>query len=183
MRVVNELSFAVRMAGDPAVMADTLRREVAALDPDLAIARLGMMQGILNDAVASRRFVLASFVVFAGLALLLAAVGVYGLMSYLAGQRMREFGVRIALGAERGHVLWIALSDGLALAIAGVIVGLAGALAASTVLRSLLYRVAPTDPSTYVCLGVAMTAVVALASYLPARRASRADPITTLREE
>jgi putative ABC transport system permease protein len=183
MRPAIGLSFAIRMEGAAELSAEGVRQALAPIDPNLAIARLSTMQSVLHEAVASRTFVLMAFVAFAGLALVLAAVGVYGLMSYLVRQRMREFGVRVALGAGRREVLWAAVSDGITLAAGGIGIGLMIAHVGSGVLRTWLHDVAPTDPPTYIALSLAMAAVVGAASYLPARQAARVNPIDTLRQE
>jgi predicted permease len=183
MRVVSKLSFAVRTAGAPEVVAEMLQREISAIDPTLAVARLSTMQGVLNQTVAPRRFVLASFGAFAALVLLLAACGTYGVMSYLVHRRTQEFGLRLALGASRGHVMWLALSQGVVFAAGGIALGLAAAVAGSRAVQSMLFRVEAIDAPSYAALTGVMLVVVLFASYLPARRALRVDPLTALRRE
>lgn len=183
MRLVSRLSFAVRTSGPPELMTDLLRREVAAIDPTLAVARLSTMQGVLDEAVAPRRFVLASFVAFAAAALVLAACGTYGVMSYLVQRRTQEFGLRLALGATRRQVMWLALSQGVALAAGGVALGVSAAAAGSRAVQSRLFHVSDADVASYAALAAAMIVVVLIASYLPARRALRVDPMTALRRE
>ena len=183
MRIVSQLSLAVRTSGAPEALIEQVRRELDAIDPTLAMARVSSMQGVIDDAVASRRFVLVAFVVFAGVALLLVGFGTYGVMSYLVERRTQEFGVRLALGASRRQVVWLAVSQGLALGAGGVVLGLAAAAGLSRALRTMLYRVDAMDGLTYATLGTALLLVVLTASYVPSRRALRADPMSALRRD
>jgi putative ABC transport system permease protein len=141
------------------------------------------MDGIISDRLSSERFSMILMAIFAGLALIMASVGIYGVTSYVTSQRTHEIGIRMALGAERSDVLKLVIGHGLKLALVGVIVGIAGALALTRFLASLLYGVKPTDPLTFVAVSLILTAVAMLACYIPARRAARIDPNVALRYE
>jgi predicted lysophospholipase L1 biosynthesis ABC-type transport system permease subunit len=179
--VYSAVTVAVRTAGDPAALTAPVRGALAALDPTVAMARVRTMEAVKAESVAAQRFNALLLGTFAALAALLAAVGLYGLLSYGVTQRARELGVRLALGATRGAVLRIVLERSLRLVAAGAVLGLAGALALTRVLRSLLFETAPTDPLTLAGVTALLLAVALLASYLPARRAARMDPAATLR--
>ncbi len=162
---------------------DALRRAVWSLDPDLALSGIEGLDRTLAQSMARPRFTTVLLGLFAVLALLLASVGVHGLLSYAVVQRTREIGIRLALGAPRAGVVGMVVGRGLALALAGAAVGLAGALGLSRLLRGLLFGVGPTDPVTFAAAPAVLLAVAALASYLPARRAARVDPMIALRSE
>jgi len=177
------LKVIVRTAGDPGTLAAPLRAALRALDPDLPINALQSMPEMMAESLATERFYAAVVAIFAALALLMAAAGVYALMGYTVVRRTRELGVRIALGAEARQVLAQVIGRGALLALIGIILGLGGALAATRVLKHVLFQIAPTDPSTFVGVSVVLTIVAVLASYLPARRATRVDPMIALRSE
>ena len=141
------------------------------------------MEQIVRHSIASQRFNAGLFGAFAALAMILAAIGIYGVLAYSVNQRTREIGLRMALGAERSDVLRLILRQGMTLAAAGMALGLAGALALTRVLRSLLFGVSATDPFTFVGITLLLTAVAFLACYWPARRAARVDPMEALRYE
>jgi putative ABC transport system permease protein len=180
-------TFALRTAGDPLALAGAVRAAMAALDPQIAIARLRTMDQIMYDAVAKPRFLTMLLGVFAGLALVLAAVGIYGVMSYAVAQRTREIGIRMALGAEAGNVRGLVLRQGLLLAGLGTLLGLGAAFTVnhvlSKVLADLLYGVRALDPSTFVTVPLVVVAVAALACWIPALRATRIDPMVALRSD
>jgi len=140
------------------------------------------MADLVSASLGAQRFNMTLLGVFAGVALLLAAVGIYGVMAHRVGERTREIGVYIALGAQRSDVLRLVLGDGARLAVAGIGLGLLGALALTRVLRSLLFEVAPTDPGTFASVVGLLVGVAAIACYLPARRAVKVDPVTALRD-
>ena len=141
------------------------------------------MPEMMAESLATERFYAAVVAIFAALALLMAAAGVYALMGYTVVRRTRELGVRIALGAEVRQVLTQVIGRGALLALGGILLGLGGALAATRVLKHVLFQIAPTDPATFVGVSVVLTIVAVLASYLPARRATRVDPMIALRTE
>ncbi|MGA2738766.1 MAG: ABC transporter permease [Bryobacteraceae bacterium] len=180
---VNTMAVALRGSTDPALLANDLRQAVHRLDPNLAVANIRPMDDIADANVSTPRFALFLVALFAGLALALAAIGIYGVISYAVSQRTREFGLRMALGAQAGDVRRLVLRQGVNLALLGVALGLVGALALGRVLWSLLYQVRPADPATFVSVAALAIAVAALACYLPARRATAVDPANALRSE
>jgi ABC-type antimicrobial peptide transport system permease subunit len=138
---------------------------------------------VVSESVAQRRFSMLLLALFAGIALFLAAVGLYGVVAYTVGLRTQEIGVRMAMGAQRGDVLGMVIGSGMKLALAGVAIGVAGALALSRLLQAMLFEVTPLDPPSYVVTAAVLLAVAALASFVPARRATRVDPLVALRTE
>jgi predicted permease len=186
----NRLSLVVRAAGGSALgstvgLASAIRREVRALDPTLPIYAVSTMEEQIarSSAVFLRRSPLVLIAAFAAAALALAVVGIYGVISYSVTQRTRELGIRIALGATPAAVRRMVVRQGLAIAAAGLALGLAGAAALTRLMRSLLYGVTPTDPVTFAGVAAVLVGIAVLASYLPARRATRVDPILALRAE
>jgi putative ABC transport system permease protein len=173
----------VRTTGDPSALVPGLRRAVQTLDPKLPLARIATMESLIAASMGNRRLSMMLLVVFAGIALALAATGVYGVMAQAVGQRTRELGVRMAMGANRGAVLSLVMRQGLALVAVGVALGVMGSLAVSRVLKSQLFDVPPTDPTTYALVVVVLLASAAVAVLLPALRATRVDPVEALREE
>lgn len=175
----------VRTTGDPLQMADALRRECLAVEPGLIIFFTRSLENLAANLPATfiRRYPALLLGVFAGLALLLAAIGIYGVMSYAVTQRTHEIGIRVALGAQRRDVLRLVVGQGLTLALAGVGLGLLGAFALTRLLDSLLFGVSATDPLTFGVLAALLLAVAALACYFPARRAAGVDPLIALRYE
>jgi putative ABC transport system permease protein len=175
--------LALEKARDPEAAGAGLRAALQSLDPNLALDEVQTMEERLASSVARPRFYAAVMTVFALLALLLAVVGLYGVLSYVVTRRTRETGVRIALGAARGQVVGSALWSGVRLALVGVALGVAGALALQRFVQGLLYEVTPTDPLTFAGLSVALLATAVAASFLPARRAAAVDPVEALRHE
>jgi ABC-type antimicrobial peptide transport system permease subunit len=141
------------------------------------------MDDVFSDSIARQRFLAQLLGIFAALALVLAAVGTYGVLSYLVTERQREIGIRMALGANRGNVLSLVLRQGLSTTVIGLVLGTAGALALTRLARSLLFEVKPTDPLTFVAVAAVITLVALFACVVPARRATKVDPIVALREE
>jgi putative ABC transport system permease protein len=172
----------VRTAGDPVALARGIRGEIRAIDPDLAIADVTPLTGLVARSMARPRFFTALLSLFAAVGLVLAATGVFGVMSYAVAQRAREISIRMALGAHPGDVLRMIVGRALALAAAGVAVGLGAALALGRVIQGQLFGVTFLDPLTLGSVALVLGASAALASFLPARRAARFDPASTLRE-
>jgi putative ABC transport system permease protein len=178
----NTLSVVARTVGDPAALQQTVRRLAHETSPDVPV-KFTTMEATISENVAAPRFRTWLFAVFAGLAVCLAMAGVYGVMAYAVGQRTSEIGVRMALGASTNSVLRLVLGQGLTLAGIGLALGLAAAFASTRLLTSMLFQVKPNDPLVYVVVAVLLGAVALLASYIPARRASKIDPMTALRCE
>jgi putative ABC transport system permease protein len=177
------MMLVVRTHGDPATVIPSIREQIAALDPDQAAFAFQTMDSLVADAGARRRFQTALVTAFALLALLLAAIGVYGVMSHMVTERSREIGVRLALGARSEDIVRMVLRNGIRLAVPGVAVGLAGAVALSGVLASFLFGVSSLDPTIYLSVAALLSLVAMLAAYLPGRSAARLDPLAVLREE
>jgi putative ABC transport system permease protein len=177
------MALMIRTAGSPDAVAAAVRREVLALDPGQPVYSVRTLPAVMSEAVATPRFRTFLLGVFAALALVLALVGIYGVMSYAVTQRTHEFGVRMALGAQGKDVLKLVVGHGMALALAGVLLGLVASFALTRVLAGLLYGVTPTDPLTFACVSLLLVAVALLACYVPARRAARVDPMVALRYE
>jgi predicted permease len=173
----------VRAAGDPLALADSVRRELQVVDANVAAADIRTTGFYVDNAAAARRFSLVLLALFAGVALVMAAVGIYGVVSYTAAQRTRETGVRLALGATMGDILGQILGEGVRRTSVGIGVGLVAALASSRALQGLLYGVGVTDPLTYGGVIVVLVSIALVASFLPAWRAARLDPLTALRRE
>jgi len=178
-----QMFLAIRTTADPAGFAPLLRAAVAAVDKDQPISEVGSLERSLADSIAPQRFAMLLLGAFAGLAVALAALGIYGVTSFMVTRRRHEIGVRLALGALRRDVLRLILGQGMSLALIGLGIGLAAALALSRVLRSLLFGITATDPLVFLAVPLLLAAVAALASYLPARRATRVEPVLALRHE
>jgi putative ABC transport system permease protein len=176
-------SFVVRASGDPNHHHAAIRAALREIDPALPLTQMRTMEEILRESFAQRRFNTALLVVFAVVAGMLATVGVYGVMSYLVTQRAHELGVRLALGAQRADILKLVAGEGFKLAVAGIALGLLGALGLTRLLAGLLFGVSATDPLTFVSIALLLAAAALLASYLPARRAAGTDPLTALRRD
>ncbi|HSV63269.1 MAG TPA: ABC transporter permease [Chthoniobacterales bacterium] len=176
----NFMGLVIRTAGDPAAFATTLRREVQAIDKDQPVYNVRTMDDVVANSLGTRRVSMQLFAVFACAALLLAAIGIYGVMAYSVTQRTQEIGLRMALGAQKSDVLGLVIRQGMTLSVIGVIVGLAGAFALTRVIGNLLYGVTATDPATFVGIPLLLLFVALLACYLPARRAARLDPTRAL---
>jgi putative ABC transport system permease protein len=181
--VDNVQSLVVRTSGDPAAMAPSVKRAVWSVDANQPIERIVSMDALIERTASQRRFALVVIETFALAALLLAAIGIYGVLSGSVTERMREIGVRSALGASRGNILGLVVWQGMALTSLGVAIGLGAAVAATRALVSLLFGVSHIDPVTYVGVVVLLGAVSMLACWLPAWRAARVDPAITLRSE
>ena len=178
-----EMTVAIRSDSDASALANELRREVHRLDPTLAVADVRLMDQIADAGVSTARFAFFLVGLFAALAITLASVGTYGVISYSVSRRTHEFGLRMALGADRWNLMRLVLGHGVVLALTGAALGVIGALALARVLRSLIYDVSPADPLTFASVSLIVIAIAVLACYIPARRATQADPMTALRAE
>jgi len=176
-------NLVVRTSMNPSALAAAIQREVAALDKDQPVSNIRTLEDVVGEAVGAQRFAMILLGAFAVLALILASVGIYGVMAYSVSQRTHEIGIRMALGARGSNVLGMVVGEALVLALAGAGIGLAGALGLTRLLSSLLYNVSPSDPLTLAMVCLVLLGVSALASYIPARRATRIDPIVALRYE
>ncbi|MDQ3803874.1 MAG: ABC transporter permease [Acidobacteriota bacterium] len=173
----------VSTAVEPLSLAATVRKTVWEIDKDQPVSDIRTMEEVLSESLARQRFSMLLLGIFAAVALALAAVGIYGVMSYAVAQRTHEIGIRMALGAQRGDVLKLAVGQGLKLVLIGVALGLAAAFALTRVMASLLFGVSATDPATLVTISLVLIGVAVLASYIPARRAAKVDPMIALRYE
>ncbi len=168
---------------NPLAVVPLIRHAIGALDPDQPIADIRTLDAVTLQPLALRRFLTDLLSGFAAMALLLAAIGVYGVMAYSVTQRLREMGIRIALGATQGNVLRIILTDGLRCGLFGICFGVAGSFGATRLLSSQLYGVKSTDPWMFASVTILLALVATMAAYVPARRAARVDPIAVLRNE
>ena len=175
--------FAVRTDADPAAIAASVRGIVRQLDPSATVDNIATMDQIVSNAMSRPRLYAVLLGIFAGVAMILAAIGIYGVLSYLVAHRAREIGIRMALGAQRFRVVALVLRQTAVLTVVGVVVGVIGAAALSRYLEGLLFGLTPLDLTTFVAVVVMFAAVAMLASYVPARRATRVNPLVALRSE
>ena len=182
-RRAKDLAFFLRGKVDPATIAAQVRTQVQAVDPNLPVFRAETLDDVLSSSLSVRRFSMEMVALFAAIALLLAGLGIYGTISFLVNEQSREIALRLALGAQRSDILKMVLRQGLNLAAVGAGVGLVGAFIVSHLMAGLLYGVSPYDLSTFAGVTAVLTAVAIAASYVPALRAMRLDPITTLHSE
>ena len=180
--VFSSVWIVARTDGDPSQLTPLARQVVRAVDPGLPVFGLTPLATVVTDSVADRRFSLLLLALFAGLAVFLAAVGLYGVVAYSVNQRTQEIGIRMAIGARRSHVLSMVLTEGMRLALIGVAIGLIGAMTLSGLMSKMLFRVTPGDPLSYVVTAAVLVVIAALACYFPALRATRVDPIVALRQ-
>jgi putative ABC transport system permease protein len=180
--ITSALTIVMRSSIEPTALGQTLREQVQALDKDQPVSELKTMEWYLADSMAQRRFNMLLLGVFAGLALVLAAVGIYGVIAYTVTQRTHEMGIRIALGARGSDILRLVFSNAMTTTFAGIAIGLGAAFALTRLLQSLLYQVTATDPVVFATIPLLLLTVAAIATYLPARRAMKVNPITALRE-
>ena len=179
-RAINLLT---RTEAEPLNLATAVRGKIAALNKDQAVFNVRTMEQIVAQSVAARRFSMLLLTVFALVALALASLGIYGLMSYAVAQRTREIGVRMALGAQAADVLKLVVREGMRLAFIGVTLGLVASLALTRTMKNLLFNVSATDPATFATIALLLIAVALLACFVPARRATKVDPLVALRCE
>ena len=177
------LALHVRAAGDPVALASAVRDAASAANPAVPVFNVAPLSAHVTAATFQQRLAASLLSVFGGLALLLAGLGAYGVLSWVVGQRRREIGLRLAVGASRGAVFGLIFGSGTTLVLAGIGAGLLMAVAASMALQSLLVRVSPFDAPTYAAVAVLLAAIGAVACAVPARRAAVLDPVITLREE
>ncbi len=182
-RPITNLALVMRTSIEPGALISTARQEVYALDPAQPVSRVRLLDDIVSESVAGDRLITFLLGGFALIALLLASVGIYGVLSYSVSQRTHEIGVRMALGAGRSDVLRHILREGMILAMAGIVLGLVGAFVLTRFLESLLYGIPPTDTLVYATISVLLGAVAFLACRVPAGRATRVDPMVALRHE
>jgi putative ABC transport system permease protein len=181
--VSGDMDLVVKSAADPAALTSAIRYAVASVDKDQPIFAIATMQQLVKDSVSTRRVTLILLGIFSALALVLAAIGIYGVISYSVAQRTHEIGIRMALGADGGGVLRMILAQGVKIAGAGVIIGLAASLGLTRLMAKLLFSVSAADPLTFAAVAIVLAGVAMLACYIPARRALRVDPIIALRYE
>jgi ABC-type antimicrobial peptide transport system permease subunit len=177
------MTYVLRASGDPTSLVNAAKQEVWAVNPEQAFYDTATLPGLIAASVVRQRFSAALMAVFAVLALVLCATGIYGVLSLTTGQRSREIGVRMALGADARAIRRMVLGEGAVVIGAGIVIGLAGAIAATRFLQTLLFQVRPGDPVTFAGVCALLLAVGLAACYLPARRATRVDPLVALRAE
>jgi ABC-type antimicrobial peptide transport system permease subunit len=173
--------FVVRTAGDPYAVVPAVKRVISGINGKMVMYDEESMQDIINDSLAARRFTRLLLGVFAALALALASIGIYGVISYAVTQNTHEIGLRMALGADRRAVLGMILGGAMRLTLMGIVIGIAAGLAATRAMKGLLFQVSAADPLTFFAVAFVLALVTVLASYVPARRASRVDPMVALR--
>jgi len=180
---IRGMTLVVKTGGDPAILAGPVRQAVRTLDPGLPVADVRTMASVVGATLSTPRFTGVLLTTFAVLALLISAIGIYGVLSYLVSRRTREIGIRVAIGAGRLEVLRLIMRSGLILALAGVAAGMMLAAWTSRLMRGLLHEVSPSDPLTFVVVGVTLSLVAMVASLVPAWRATRVDPVIALKSE
>jgi putative ABC transport system permease protein len=180
---LSSMTVAIRTAGDPSAFVNTARAAIQSIDRDQPIADVRTMEQMMESAVGERKLSTLLLAAFAGLAVLLASIGIYGVMAFDVTRRSQEIGVRMALGAERSSVLGLVLRQGLTLAAAGIALGLLGAFALTRAIQAQLFGIGRTDPSTFTAVAFGLATVAAAAVLVPAVRATRVNPVETLRYE
>ena len=180
---IRSMTLVVKSRVNPETLTGPIRQQIRALDPNLPVANVRTMTDVVNATLSTPRFTGVLLGTFAALALILSAIGIYGVLSYVVSQRSREIGIRVAIGAQRSQVIGLVLRNGLSLALAGVLIGVALAAWAAQLMRGLLYDIRARDPSTFFVVAILLSAVAVLASFIPAWRASRVDPVVVLKGE
>jgi ABC-type antimicrobial peptide transport system permease subunit len=179
----NDMAVVIRFDGDPGAMADALRAEVHRLNPGLAVAHVQLMDQIVEESVAAPKMEFVLVGLFGALAIVLAGIGSYGVIAYAVSQRTTEFGLRVALGAQRADLMRMVLAQGARLVVPGAVAGVVLALALGRAMKSLIYGVRPDDPLTFTLVAGMVLVVALAASFVPALRAAKADPMRALRAE
>jgi putative ABC transport system permease protein len=177
------MSFVVRTTSDPALLAPSVVRVVHEIDPLLPVSAVRPLDDVFAESIARPRLTAMAMSIFAAAALLLAALGVYGIVAYSVSQRSREFGIRVALGAKPSQIIGMVVGQNLRIVAIGLAIGIAAAIPATRLMRGLLFQVGPNDPATFAAIGVTLAGVAIVASYLPARRGTQVDPVVTLKSE
>jgi putative ABC transport system permease protein len=180
---MNSMTVLINTASEPLSFVGPVRKEVLAIDPNQPIYEVKTLAERVSEAVAVSRSLMFLFTAFAGLALVLASVGIYGVVSYSVSQRTREIGIRMALGAQRSHVLSLVMRHGVMLAVTGIAIGVGGAFALTRFMKTLLFGIAPTDSPTFLVVSIGLFVIAVAACLIPARRATKVDPIVALRYE
>ena len=178
-----EMTITLRTTSEGQQMGATLRHIVQELAPDVPVSEVRRMRTVVSEAASSPASTTLLFTAFAGVALALGMVGIYGVLAYLVSKRAREMGIRLALGAQRRDVLWLVMKEGAKFCVGGIALGLVGAFVLTRLLASQLYGVSPMDPLTFAAVATVMAFVTMAACYIPARRAMRVDPLVALRYE
>jgi ABC-type antimicrobial peptide transport system permease subunit len=177
------MTIALQTSADDSQVGGILRGIVTGLNPEVPVSEMKAMRTVVSESVSTPASTTFLFITFAGLALVLGIIGIYGVLAFLVSKRTREIGIRMALGAQRRHVLWLILKEGAKFSVAGIGLGLAGAFVVTRWLASELYGVGPMDPATFVAVATVMLFVTLFACYVPARRAMSVDPLIALRYE
>ena len=177
------MTVIIKAAGDPNQLIGAARQQVASIDPNQPIYNIRTMDEIRGESVAPQRLNLTLLSIFAGIALVLAIVGIYGVMSYSVTQRTHEIGIRMAIGAQPRDVFRMVIGHGMTLTTVGIALGLVGAFALTRLMATMLFGVKPTDPATFASIAVMLTGVALVACYIPGRRATKVDPVVSLRYE
>lgn len=180
---IRSMTLVIKTTQDPATLTAAVRQQVRAIDPNMPIAEVRTMTDVVDATLSTPRFTGALLGTFAILALVLSAIGIYGVLSYIVSRRTREIGIRVAIGAQRAEIVRLVLRSGLSLSLIGVAIGVAAALWAAQLMRGLLHDVRPSDPLTFVAVGVLLSVIAAVASFVPAWRAARVDPVVVLKGE
>jgi putative ABC transport system permease protein len=181
--VSGSMTLILRSAIDPAALTSESRGVIASIDKDQPVFGIATMQELVRNSVSTRRISFIVMGAFSGLALVLAAIGIYGVISYSVAQRAHEIGIRVALGARPGDVLRMVLGQGAKIAAAGVVIGIVASFVLTRLMTNLLYNVSPADPVTFAVVTVLLALIALIASWIPARRTLRVDPIAALRRE
>src|SRR5262249_11513713 len=179
----SRMTILVKTTGDPLSLVSPIRYELKQMDRELPMASIASMDQLLSDSISRSRFTMFVLGVFAAIALILTAVGIYGVIAYSVAQRTHEIGIRMALGAQRGNVLGLVLGQGTRLTLIGVGIGAVAASVLTRLMSSLLFGISATDPITFVAVIVMLAAVALLATFVPARHATRVSPVVALRYE